>query len=72
MNGVKFHKLPKEKREAILRGMISAGTNHEGQSNREFAAKNGGFQAACEAAGIKPTKRQASKFRNKTGTAYNV
>lgn len=28
------------------------------------------FQEACELARIKPTTRQASKFRNKKGAAY--
>ena len=30
------------------------------------------FIKACEYVGIKPTKRQASKWNNKKGKAYNV
>lgn len=29
------------------------------------------FKAACEAVGVPVTKRQASKFRNQKGCAYN-
>lgn len=65
MNGIKFHKLPKEKRQSILKGMLSAGINHDGQSNREFAAQNKTFQEACVEAGVEPTKRQAAKYRRK-------
>lgn len=39
-------------------------------SNREFANTEG-FKQRCENAGVKPTKRQASKFRNKRGSVYN-
>jgi len=39
-------------------------------SNREFASKDKHFKDACEGAGCEPTSRQASKFRNKKGTAY--
>lgn len=30
------------------------------------------FKSACEAAGIKTTKRQASKWNNQKGVAYNL
>jgi len=39
-------------------------------SNREFAESNKNFISACEKAGIKPTQRQASKYRRKVGLAY--
>lgn len=39
-------------------------------TNTEFAAQNDGFKAACEKVGIPATKRQASKWRRKFGTAY--
>lgn len=39
-------------------------------TNTEFAAQNDWFKAACEKAGIPATKRQASKWRRKFGTAY--
>ena len=38
-------------------------------TNAEFAKTNR-LKYCCEAAGIKPTKRQASKFRMKRGLAY--
>lgn len=66
----KFHKLSKEERRSILSRMITAGTNHDGQSNRDFAANNTTFQAKCTEVGVEPTKRQASKYRNKTGKVY--
>jgi len=50
------------------------------ETNREFAATNGKFHAACGPAYDKdgtpywtvtpPTPRQASKFRRKKGAAY--
>lgn len=39
-------------------------------SNRKFAQENKPFKDACEGAGCDPTTRQASKFRNKKGTAW--
>ncbi len=41
-------------------------------TNRDFAAANSKFQACCEKARIKPTKRQASKYRRKYGAAYKI
>ena len=38
-------------------------------SNKAFIT-DAAFVAACENAGVKPTSRQASKFRNKKGAAY--
>jgi len=38
--------------------------------NSEFAEKDEVFLKACEKADVKPTKRQASRFRNKKGMAY--
>jgi len=38
-------------------------------NNAEFARQDRVFGVACGLAEIKPTKRQASKFRNGTGTA---
>jgi hypothetical protein len=68
----KFRNRSEAERKNVLRGMIQAGTNHKGQSNHEFAKSNGTFIQACEAAGVEPTVRQASKFRNKRGAAYNA
>ena len=39
-------------------------------SNRQFAEQDNGFRAKCERAGVEPTKRQASRFRNKKGAAF--
>lgn len=39
-------------------------------NNKMFAEKDMYFQKACQAAGVEITKRQASKFRNKKGSAY--
>ncbi len=44
--------------------------DHLGVSNKEFCATNMQFIGACENSGIEPTKRQASKFRNRHGVAY--
>jgi len=39
-------------------------------TNKEFASKNEEFQKACEKVNIKPTTRQASKWRMKKGLAW--
>ena len=39
-------------------------------TNKEFAGQIKSFCAACQAAGLKPTKRQASKWRRKCGMAF--
>lgn len=41
-------------------------------TNKKFAEKDKGFREACEKAGVEPTTRQASKFRNKKGSAYKA
>lgn len=49
----------------------SPGHNHRYEiHNGKFAKENSEFQDACSKVGIKPTARQASKFRNKKGKAY--
>jgi hypothetical protein len=40
--------------------------------NREFAKNDGFFIECCKYAEIPPTKRQASKYRNKKGLAYRI
>ena len=42
------------------------------KSNEEFAQQDVAFNKACNAANVKPTARQASKFRNKKGMAWKV
>lgn len=39
--------------------------------NKVFAATDDAFKARCEAAGVQPTARQASKFRMGKGSAFN-
>jgi hypothetical protein len=39
-------------------------------TNTKFAEVDKVFQAACSEAGLEPTPRQASKYRNKRGLAY--
>jgi hypothetical protein len=39
-------------------------------NNREYAQSDKEFQEACKKAGIPPTQRQASKFRLRSGRAY--
>jgi len=38
-------------------------------TNDVFATQDGAFRDLCDKAGVKPTKRQASKFRNGYGMA---
>lgn len=39
-------------------------------THADFAKDNKQFKEACERANVKPTKRQASKFRRGFGLAY--
>lgn len=39
-------------------------------TNKEFSEQDKVFNKACNIAGINPTKRQASKYRNGRGLAY--
>lgn len=39
-------------------------------TNKKFVEVDKVFISACERAGIKPTSRQASKWRNKKGLAF--
>lgn len=45
--------------------------NDYGTYHKEFANEDGVFRAACERAGVQPTKRQASKWRNGRGAAFS-
>ena len=42
----------------------------DGISNRIFSNTDQNFKNACDAAGVKPTRRQASKFRKGYGLAF--
>lgn len=51
--------------------MSNPGHRHKYEiCNEKFAKGNNEFQSACDKVGVKPTARQASKFRNKKGRAY--
>ena len=41
-------------------------------TNAAFAKSDTAFAAACVAAGIEPSARQAGKYRRQTGIAYRV
>lgn len=41
-------------------------------TNKEYTTDNTKFIDACFAGEVKPTPRQASKFRNKKGKTYNL
>ena len=40
------------------------------ETNREFALNNEAFRTHCGESGIRPTRRQASRYRRKIGAAY--
>lgn len=50
----------------------SARQINDPNTRRNFAAHNAEFRTACELAGIKPTPRQAQKFREGRGRAYEA
>lgn len=39
-------------------------------TNKKFIKENKAFTSACKNIKLKPTKRQASKYRNKKGAAF--
>ena len=41
-------------------------------SNSEFSKTNKKFKEFCKIAGVEPTVRQASKWRNQKGSAYKL
>lgn len=59
-------RLEREKR-AIARARKNVG--EAVVTNEVFAVQDTAFQSACAAAGVKPTSRQASKFRHRHGAA---
>jgi hypothetical protein len=52
------------------RGKVLAA--HKAEGAAAFAAKDPTFRAACEQAGIPPTKRQARRWRQGRGLAYTT
>ena len=66
--GTKLAGDTREYREAQLKRAQK--NSKEGETTNEmFAATDTAFRDFCEKANVKPTKRQASKFRNKYGAA---
>lgn len=64
----------KDSPETIARRKINAELaikKFRGISNLDFSKKDVAFREACAKVGIEPTSRQASKWRNKSGKAYN-
>lgn len=41
-------------------------------TNEQMAQNDKDFRRSCEKAGIEPTARQASKFRNQKGSAFTA
>jgi hypothetical protein len=66
--GVKAAGDTKEYREA-RRKRAEKNAQGEHTTNEMFASTDTAFRAHCDNAGVKPTARQASKFRNKYGMA---
>ena len=57
---------------ALRKLNVAAPVTNYKTTNMVFAKTDGNFRAACESAGIPPTRRQASKWRNKMGKAYAI
>ena len=55
---------------ATMKEFIHRRENRFKITNVDFS-KAEGFKVKCEKAKVSPTQRQASKFRNKKGAAYN-
>ena len=69
-----FHRLSAEEQEkARKHAQLEARKSMRyDTTNAEFAKENATFRKACEAAGVEPTTRQASKYRNGQGIAYKT
>lgn len=64
-----------EYRAGMLKKAHEAGLSsmyENGITNRQMTEQDAGFVEACQKAGIKATKRQASKYRRGLGAAYNA
>lgn len=66
--------MKKDKIGGVTWKRVSGPDLDEGRAEREKEnqriLKNETFQKACEKAEVEPSKRQASKFKNKKGLAY--
>ena len=74
-SGTAWQNRSKEYQERSQKNAREAGliSNYgRGQTNHEFASQNETFQLKCAEAGVKPTERQASKYRRGLGKAANV
>lgn len=67
--GAKLKGDTKEYREAARKRAEKNAANAEHLTNDMFANSDTAFRELCSKAGVNPTKRQASKFRNKYGKA---
>ena len=45
---------------------------NQAESNKLFSRNSNKFKEACDKAGINPTARQASKYRNGKGAAFKA
>lgn len=68
--GPKFAHDTQSFRDDVVKRRERAETNQLSvKSNEMFALENSEFKQHCEQAGVQPTARQASKFRNGYGAA---
>jgi len=51
---------------------VTSSTERVSKTNAEFAQEDGTFKRWCRVAGADPNKRQASKWRRQTGSAYKT
>ena len=74
MSDAPAEKAPKVKPATGLKTlpkMTAPGHRHKYDvHNEKFAKEDQSFQNACDKVGVKPTSRQASKWRNQKGRAY--
>jgi hypothetical protein len=68
MNGVKFRNRNDAYQSAYFRNAKIARERQDGEITNAEYAKTEGFQLKCMEAGVKPTKRQASRYRNGYGS----
>lgn len=67
----KWHRLSKDEKDKRRKHASEQATRMTvGMTHDEFMKTNDLFKKSCEKAGIKPTKRQASKFRRGLGLAF--
>ena len=67
----KFHRRTKEQQSAVFKKMREAGGRQDGEITNSEYAKTPEFELKCMEAGVQNTKRQASRYRNKSGSVYN-